>query len=174
MLNQPRRVTAASALRMARPLVVRPLASDQFQAFLLADTLRRMGPEDLEHLRRLQQLPASEPVLVSPALELAAEWPFYVLHGEVVGVAPCHTGTPARARLDLEDVSAIVAATAGDAAYAIDVGLLRAGGSTLLRVHDPLRVELIPFGGDRPSHLRLLRMRWTRWPELVRCATASA
>lgn len=174
MLNQPKRLTAASALRMRRPLVVRPLATDQFKAFLLADSLRRMSPEDLEHLRRLQKLPDSEPVLVSPALEIAAEWRYYVLRGEVVGFAPCQPGTPTSACPDLEDVSAIVAATPGDAAYAIDVGLLRAGGSTLLRVHDPLRVELIPHGADRPSPLSFLRMQWTRWLELVRCTTPKA
>jgi hypothetical protein len=174
MLNSPKRVTAASALRMRRPLVVRPFASDQFKAFLLADSLRGMTPEDLEHMRRLKQLPASEPVLVSTALELAAEWRYYVLHGEVVGFAPCQVGTPASARPDLEDVSAIVAATPGDAAYAIDVGLLRAGGSTLLRVHDPLRMELIPLGADRPSPLSVLRMQWTRWLELVRYAAPKA
>lgn len=174
MLNQPKRVTAASALRMRRPLVVRPLASDRFKAFLLADSVRRMSPDDLEHLRRLQQLPASEPVLVSPALELAAEWRYYVLHGEVVGFAPCHPGMRASACPDLEDVSAIVAATPGDAAYAIDVGLLRAGGSTLLRVHDPLRVELLAVGGDRPTPLSFLRMQWTRWLELVRGGTPKA
>lgn len=174
MLNQPHRVTAASALRMRRPLVIAPLASDQFKAFLLADNVRRMSPEDLDHLRRLQQLPASEPVLVSPALELAAEWRYYVLHGEVVGFGPCQPGTPVTARPDLEDVSAIVAAAPGDAAYAIDVGLLRAGGSTLLRVHDPLRMELIPVGADRPSALSFLRMQWTRWLELVRCTALKA
>lgn len=174
MLIQPKRVTAASALRMRRPLVVKPLACDQFKAFLLADSVRRMTPEDLEHMRRLQQLPPSEPVLVSPALELAAEWRYYVLHGEVVGFAPCHAGTSTSASPDLEDVSAIVAATPGDAAYAIDVGLLRAGGSVLLRVHDPLRMELIPIGSDRPSALSFLRMQWTRWLGLVRCTAPKA
>lgn len=168
MLNHPRRVTAASALRMRRPLVIQPLASDQFKAFVLADSMCRMTPDDLEHLRRLQRLPASEPVLVRPALELAAEWRYYVLHGEVVGFAPCQPGTSASACPDLEDVSAIIAATPGDAAYAIDVGLLRGGGSTLLRVHDPLRVELIPLGPNRPTALSFLRMQWTRWLELVR------
>lgn len=168
MLNQPRRVTAASALRMRRPLVVSPLASDQFKTFLLAEGIRRMRPEDLEHMRRLQQLPASEPVLASPALELAAEWRYYVLHGEVVGFAPCQPGTAASTCPDLEDVSTMIAAIPGDTAYAIDVGLLRAGGSTLLRVHDPLRVELLPIGPDRPTPLSFLRMQWTRWLELVR------
>ena len=174
MLSQPKRVTAASALRMRRPLVVHPLATDQFKPFLLADSVRNMSPDDLEHLRRLRQLPANEPVRVSPALELAAEWRYYVLHGEVVGSAPCSPTKPESACPALEDVSAIVAAIPDDAAYAVDVGLLRDGGSTLLRVHDPLRVELIPLGSDRPSPLSFLRMQWTRWLELVRCVAPTA
>lgn len=171
MLNQPRRVTAASALRMRRPLVVRPLGSDAFKGFMLSDDVKTMSPEDLDHLRRLAKLPPLEPVLVSPALDLVAEWRYFVLHGEVVGFAPCNAASATHACPDIEDVSAIVAAIPDDAAYAMDVGLLRAGGSTLLRVHDPLRAELIRVGPDRPSHLDFLRMLWSRWLELVRAAS---
>jgi hypothetical protein len=174
MLNPPRRSTAMTALRMRRPLTIGPLASDQFKEFLLADDVRRMSAQDLHHLRRLQQLPPTEPVLVRPVLDLAAEWRYYVLQGDVIGFAPCEGSTVASARPDLVDVSAIVAATPGDAAYAMDVGVLASGGATLLRVHDPLRVELIPTGPNRPSALNFLRMQWTRWQDLLRYTTSRA
>lgn len=169
MLQHPRRVTAIAALTAAKPIFVKPVYGQPFKAFVLRADRADMDAQANAQLERLLQLPRAGPVWVAKTLDIVSEWRYYVLYGEVIGFAHffplAEDDLPAPG---IDDISAAIAATPHDAAYAIDFALLRSDQTTVTAVRDAWGLELIPFGPDKPDNMDFLRLLWTRWSRLMR------
>lgn len=168
LLHPTRCVNVSAALAMRRPLIISPYSGAAFSPFLLSDRDALTDTQARAELTRLLQLPTTTPVYAAAAHDILAIWRYYVIRGEVTGFARyAQLQGAAGMGPNVEDVSAMIASIPDDTAYALDVGLLRDGATTLLGVQDPLDVQLLPTGNDRPSNYDFLRMLWVRWREVV-------
>jgi len=166
MLAHPRKVTASAALQWAKPVFVKPAHESLFRAFVLREDLNAMTRWDKAQLERLLTLPRADPVWVSQALPIAAEWRYYILNGEVIGYTPTRPVDPIRTP-GLEEVSSIIAAAPPQGAFALDVAVLKDGRTTLLCARDAWSIEWYPFASEAPDPLPFLNFLWARWSELL-------
>lgn len=168
MLQHPRRMTAASALRARKPIFVKPDQGKPFRAFVLHADRSKMTDHANVQLERLLELPPATRVWTAEALNLVSEWRYYVMNGEVIGFARF---LPANSQLLpcplLEEISTVIAAIPNDAAYALDVGVLETGETTVTAVRDAWALELVAVGDHRPDTLDYLKLLWTRWSSLI-------
>lgn len=169
LLHQPRLLTARRAVTWTRPVFLKPAEGKPFRGFVARAARAEMTPDEDLQMSRLVGLEATTPVWVAGAMNIHSIWRYYVLDGGVAGFAPLEM-PPAGENLQpaLEDVSAVVAAMPTGMPYALDFAVHRDGCTSLLCVRDPLFVDLIPFGPDRPAPLSYLLMVWKRWWSLTR------
>lgn len=168
MLQQPRRMTAASALRARKPIFIKPAQGKPFRAFVLHAHRSEMTDHANLQLQRLLELPPSTRVWTADALDLESEWRYYVMDGEVIGFARyLPADSQIRACPLLEEIGTVIATIPNDAAYALDVGVLKTGETTVMAVRDAWALELVPVGDHRPDTLDYLKLLWTRWSNLV-------
>jgi len=166
LAGHPRKVSAAAALQWTRPAFIRPARGSAFRAFVLREELQAMDRWEKTQLLRLLRLPGTAAVWVSRVLPIVAEWRYYVLNGEVVGYAP--SGPVSRDKSPaIGEVSSMIAAAPSEGAFALDVGVLRDGSTSLLRVRDAWAVEWYPFAPEAPDPLAFLHFLWARWSEML-------
>ncbi len=97
------------------------------------------------------------PVWLSDVVEFVAEWRYFVLRGEIVGVGH-YRGDPLRAP-DPDVVRAAVAAYEdAAAAYVLDLGVLVDGRTALVEVNDGFSFGC--YGLHPTAHARMLSARW--------------
>lgn len=168
LVQNPRRVTVAGALRAPKPVFIKPAALKPFQAFVLRSEVDQMESAARKQLDRLLELPPTTKVWIAQALAIQSEWRYYVLFGDVIGFARFNpVGQAALPCPLLEDVSAVIATIPNDAPYGLDVAVLETGEITVTALRDAWGLQLVPVGDHSPTGLDFLRLLWTRWASLV-------
>ena len=138
--------------RFDPPIFIKPVAGHkEFTGHVLAtyrDRLRTAG--------WAQEAPETA-VWLSEVVAFVAEWRYFVLRREIVGVGHYH-GDP----LCAPDPAAVRAAVERydecPAAYVIDFGVLRDGRTVLIEVNDGFSFGC--YGLDSFEHARMLEARW--------------
>lgn len=177
MHQVPHRVPVASVADWPRPLWVKSATPAAFRGFLYPVDVDAMPREAARQLRSMHALDQAELVYLRPPLNLAGEWRYYILHGEVIGFSPAsprETGSHPPVEPDAEDVTAMIARIPEDAACALDIGALQDGTTVLVCVRDTFGLELYPFAASRPTPTDFLQLLWSRWSSLLRQARRSA
>lgn len=149
---------------------VKPVTTKAFTGFVF-DTMR--APEDYDAHDREQYdafmaLPHDTEVWMSEPVRFRSEWRYYVCAREVLGSsrydADGADDAPAPDEAFLHDAVRLMAASAGPAAYAIDLGVLDSGETVLVEVNDAWALGLYGRAVEPRRYLDLLA---TRWSELV-------
>jgi hypothetical protein len=168
MLQSPHRVSIAAALTGPRPRFLKAVSGRSFSGFILRHE-SEMDAHGLRQLSALLDLNPATSIWSAQALAFESEWRYYVLNGEVIGFAqyfPLHNPTPSQ-HPGIEEISTIIAAIPHDAAYALDVAVLKSGETTVVGVRDAWALELVGVGPQRPAAIDFLRLLWARWAELI-------
>jgi hypothetical protein len=104
------------------------------------------------------------PVWLSDVVEFVAEWRYFVLRGEIVGVGHYH-GDPLRAPDPAVVRAAVERYDDCPAAYVIDFGVLRDGRTALIEVNDGFSFGC--YGLNPYDHARMIEARWREMVGLV-------
>lgn len=169
MRHHPRKVAARFALSRSAAVFIKPVKHHAFRGFVMRPNVDAMLDSEREQFEILLDLAPSTPVWMAQALSIASEWRYYIHEGALVGFGPTqppgsYWPTPPAP----EALSEMLLALPKRISCALDLAVLSDGRTTLLTVRDPLHLDLLPFGEDRPRAVDFVRLRFARWSALMR------
>lgn len=138
--------------RFEPPIFIKPVTGHkEFTGHVLATYRDRLRTAGWAH-----EAPET-PVWLSEVVAFVAEWRYFVLRREIVGVGHYH-GDPLRAPDPAIVRAAVERYDDCPAAYVIDFGVLRDGRTVMIEVNDGFSFGC--YGLDSFEHARMLEARW--------------
>lgn len=151
---------------------VKPQATKLFTGFVLkADLpLVEYDAHDQEQLKALRAAPGTQPLWVSPIIDFASEWRYYVMDGAIVG----HSRYDPDGQDDAPPPDFCFVTAACETAwqvlqhpFALDIGVLNGSGWNLVvELNDAWAIGLYNDGAESLSSADYLRFLFSRWESL--------
>mgnify|MGYP003952482301 CR=1 FL=1 len=141
---------------------IKPTATKTFTGFVFDPALpdEALCEHDREQLAVFRQLDPNEVIWCSEVVNFVSEWRYYVLEGEVIGMARYDPGEEAAPRPSASFVAKCVRALALDHPYALDIGVTSDAQTRLVEINDAWAIGLYRRAMPNQTYYRFLRTRW--------------
>lgn len=144
---------------------VKPVETKLFNGFVYDPQvpLQAMAEHDREQRIVLAGLDGDTEIWTSTVVEFVSEWRYYVLNGRICGHARYDPdGAEDAPAPDRQQVELAIAAYDSVAPFAIDMGVLASGETTLVEIHDAWAIGLYNHALNPRDYYRFLRSYWDR------------